>query len=278
MGEKKSEYDDEHGLDFVDNELEDARRLQIARLNAPVVHVNKFPFRIREKWLVMLVDLQNNIVIDQRAVPDLSALRKVDLHFRANKPRTGKYPYRLVVKCDSYLGADKHVTFEVFINCDHNKRNSVSKSKGKTEDESESGYNIPAEEEDTAEPKWYYLWNETFWEFLLTLFLLYFMYLVVMSSSWGKKYLQPYMDILTSRVFYPLNDIVTRYSNDFIIGPISKQLLKETGFDIIKWWYQIEDDPDHDNSGIDEDDILSDEDEAYLIMQMNNSSKRFRGI
>ena len=50
----------------MDNELEDARRLQIARLNAPVVHVNegKFPFRIREKWLIMLVDLQNNIVID----------------------------------------------------------------------------------------------------------------------------------------------------------------------------------------------------------------------
>eukprot|EP00486_Rosalina_sp_Unknown_P015480 CAMPEP_0201595974 /NCGR_PEP_ID=MMETSP0190_2-20130828/192805_1 /ASSEMBLY_ACC=CAM_ASM_000263 /TAXON_ID=37353 /ORGANISM="Rosalina sp." /LENGTH=607 /DNA_ID=CAMNT_0048056153 /DNA_START=2205 /DNA_END=4025 /DNA_ORIENTATION=- len=52
IGAAKGEYDDDDGLDFVDNELEDARRLQIARLNAPVVHVNegKFPFRIREKW------------------------------------------------------------------------------------------------------------------------------------------------------------------------------------------------------------------------------------
>merc|ERR1712176_1632233 len=159
-GEKKSEYDDEHGLDFVDNELEDARRLQIARLSAPVVHVNKFPFRIREKWLVVLVDLQNNIVIDQRAVPDLSALRKVDLHFRANKPRTGKYPYRLVVKCDSHLGADKHVTFEVMINCDHDTRGLSNKDKRKKNsddaDSEGSGYNIPAEEEDTSAPKWYY--------------------------------------------------------------------------------------------------------------------------
>merc|ERR1712176_702159 len=147
FGEKKNEYDDEHGLDFVDNELAETRRLQIARLSAPVVHVNKFPFRIREKWLVMLVDLQSGIVIDQRAVPDLSALRKVDLHFRAQKPRTGKYPYRLVVKCDSYLGADKHVTFEVLINCDHDKRGSNQRLANRDDDESgKSGYNIPDEE------------------------------------------------------------------------------------------------------------------------------------
>jgi len=263
--EKKSEYDDEHGLDFVDNELEDARRLQIARLNAPVVHVNKFPFRIREKWLVMLVDLQSGIVIDQRAVPDLSALRKVDLHFRANKPRTGKYPYRLVVKCDSYLGADKHVTFELMINCDHDTRGLSRKDKKKNEgEEEESGYNIPPAEDETSSPKWYYLWNETFWEFLLTLFLLYFMYLVLVSSSWGKKYVAPYVDAVCRKAIYPFTDFMTRCVNDFIIGPISKQLLKETGFDLIKWWYQIEDDDAHDNSGLDEDDILSDEDQAYF--------------
>merc|ERR1719411_2494737 len=165
---KGDEYDDEHGLDFVDNELEDARRLQIARLSAPVVHVNKFPFRIREKWLVMLVDLQNNIVIDQRAVPDLSGLRKVDLHFRAQKPRTGKYPYRLVVKCDSYLGADKHVTFDVFIKCDNDKRNKrAMRDKRGVNDEDDSedkpNYNIPDADDENHYPKWYYLWNENFW-------------------------------------------------------------------------------------------------------------------
>ncbi len=49
-------YSDVHGLDFVDTELEDARRLQIARLNARVVHMSKFQFRGSEKWWVMSVD------------------------------------------------------------------------------------------------------------------------------------------------------------------------------------------------------------------------------
>ena len=112
--------------------------------------------------------------------------------------------------------------------------------------------------------RWYYLWNENFWEFLLTLFLLYFIYLVIMSSSFGKKYLQSYMDVVTQWAVNPVINALNRGMNDFVIEPISKQLLKETGFNLIKWWYQIEDDPDHDNSGVDEDDILSEEDEAYF--------------
>ena len=175
---------------------------------------------------------------------------------------------------DSYLGADKHVTFDVYINCDNNKRlrrdvggrNSVRGRDRDLESDSSDGhsYNIPKEDDEQHDPKWYYLWNENFWEFLLTLFLLYFIYLVIMSSSWGKKYLQPYMDIVTDKVIYPLNNIITKNVNNFIINPISKQLLKETGFDLIKWWYQIEDDNTNDNSGIDEDDILSEEDEEYF--------------
>jgi len=266
----KNDYDDEHGLNFVDNELEDQRRLQIARLHAPVVHVkpDKFPFRIREKWLVLLVDLQTNIVLDQRAVLDLSGLRKIDLHFRVQKPRTGKYPFRLIAKCDSYLGADKAATFELSVNCDNDKRSKrVGARKQKVEEDDETSeqpdYQIPDDDDDNHDPKWYYMWNETFWEFLLTLFLLYFIYLVIMSSSWGRKYLQPYMDIAAERVIYPAWNLLATNVNEFVVNPVSKQLFKETGFDLIKWWYQIEDDPDHENSGLDEDDILSDEDENY---------------
>ena len=112
--------------------------------------------------------------------------------------------------------------------------------------------------------RWYYLWNENFWEFLLTLFLLYFIYLVIMSSSFGKKYLQSYMDVITQWAVNPVINALNSGFNEFVINPISKQLLKETGFNLIKWWYQIEDDPDHDNSGVDEDDILSEEDEEYF--------------
>ena len=123
-------------------------------LNAPIVHVKKFPFRIREKWLVMLVDVGMNIVIDQRAVPDLSGLRKVDLHLRPNKPRTGKYPYRVVVKCDSYLGADKMVAFELTINCDQDGRKKKSGTGSPDDTSSESiDWEIPDDDSDEVDPK-----------------------------------------------------------------------------------------------------------------------------
>ena len=70
--------------------------------------------------------------------------------------------------------------------------------------------------------------------------------------------------MVTQWAVNPVINALNRGMNDFVIEPISKQLLKETGFNLIKWWYQIEDDPDHDNSGVDEDDILSEEDEAYF--------------
>ncbi len=85
-----------------------------------------------------------------------------------------------------------------------------------------------------------------------------------MSSSFGKKWLQGYADVVTQWVVSPVVNAVNRGMNDFVFGPISKQLLKETGFDLIKWWYQMEDDSEHDNSGLDEDDILSEEDEQYF--------------
>lgn len=158
-GSRGDQYSEDDGLDFVDNELEDARRLQIARLNAPIVHVKKFPFRIREKWLVMLIDVTQNIVIDQRAVPDLSGLRKVDLHLRPQKPKTGKYPYRVIVKCDSYLGADKMVPFELMINCDpagrkKGKRSGKSSKSSSEEASTDSiNYNIPTDPSDDVDPK-----------------------------------------------------------------------------------------------------------------------------
>ncbi len=63
--------------------------------------------------------------------------------------------------------------------------------------------------------------------------------------------------------------------NDFVIEPIAKQLLKETGFNLIKWWYQIEDDLGHDNSGVDEDDILSeDKNEALVDSGMNDAARK----
>ncbi len=84
-------------------------------------------------------------------------LRKVDLHLRPQKPKTGKYPYRVVVKCDSYLGADKMVAFELMIHCDGDgrKKRAQRGSNSSSEDTtSESiNYNIPKDPNDDIAPK-----------------------------------------------------------------------------------------------------------------------------
>ncbi len=110
--DEKEDYEEDHGLDFVDESISEEARLKIARKQAPVVHVNRFPFRVKEKWMIILIDQMIPAVVDQCAIPDLTGRKQIDLHFRMNRP-PGKYRYILVAKCDSYLGADKSVEFEL---------------------------------------------------------------------------------------------------------------------------------------------------------------------
>ncbi len=46
-----------------------------------------------KKWLVILIDEANQSVIDYKAVSDLRALQKIDLHFQANKQGIGRHSY-----------------------------------------------------------------------------------------------------------------------------------------------------------------------------------------
>ena len=236
---ERKDYDETEDLTFVDENLDEQRRLQLARLNAPIVHVNKFPFRVREKWMIMVIDKSMPAVVDQRAIPNLDGLCKVDLHFRVQRP-AGKYPYVLIAKCDSYLGADKIIDFTLIVNDD--KRNIRRGKNGiNSNDDEKFDYKIPDKDDGNVSPKWYYLWNETFWEFLLTLFLLYFIYLVLISSSWGKKWIQPYVNMFYDYVVDPILNIINIYGYQFIIQPLSKQILNITGFNFIKYWNGIDD-------------------------------------
>ncbi|ETO18915.1 hypothetical protein RFI_18328 [Reticulomyxa filosa] len=224
------QYEDEHGLDFVDGEMDEKQRLQILRENAPVVHVNRFPFRVREKWMVMLVDKMVPAVVDQCAIPALTSKKIIDLHFRMMRG-PGQYPYILVAKCDSYLGADKAVEFVV---------NVKPSQQVKEGTEEVTNYEIPEEEEYHPRPKWYYLWNETFWEFLLTLFLLYFIYLVLVSTSWGKQYIQPCSDWVYDNAILPITLFVASKTSP-LLSPMFTVINDKTGVDIPKWWWGDDD-------------------------------------
>ena len=85
----------------------------------------------------------------------------------------------------------------------------------KEEEESEEGddYEIPENIDEPPEYYWYYLWGENIWELLLTLFLLYFLFLILISSKFGQTHVQPYVDKV-SNVTTPLyNQYVSPYVN-----------------------------------------------------------------
>eukprot|EP01084_Bolivina_argentea_P282792 484158_1 len=226
----KSKDNDSEYAKF-DADIAEKRTLQIDRVDGPIVHANRFPFRTNEKWLVILIDEMNQTVIDYKAVPDLRGLKKIDLHFAANKQKSGRYPYSIMAICDSYLGAEKIAKFKIYIN---NKQRVTIQPVDIPE-------SVDMELED-AEPEvyWYYLWNTNFWEFLLTLFLFYFIYLIVIQSSFGKKYLEPLVGVIFTGFIEPVWNLIIKNIDEFIVNPITNQLLKETGFNFIKWWYGIE--------------------------------------
>lgn len=219
------------GLTFVENELDEAKRLQIARMDAPVVHVNRFPFCVKEKWMVLLIDHSTPAVIDQHAIPALVDTRKIDLHFRINRP-PGKYQYSLWACCDSYLGCDKHAEFSLNVKPPEMVETVASAHDNKAGFDCGNHDTTENDKYRCGEPKWYYLWNSTFWEFLLTLFLLYFMYLVLDSSSFGKKWINPYMEKFFNVFVYPITNEVFTKLQDVVIEPLVDAFVQATGFDI----------------------------------------------
>jgi len=183
----------EKGL-TTDDEMENLEfdkegRFKLTNFDSAIVHSAMFPFQIREKWMVMLYEKVPGgqiFLMQAKALPALNDIEQMDFRFQAG-PRANKKNLGIRVMCDSYVGLDKMLEFKVTI---HDRPPDVSEELKATQD-----YLIP----DTpslleAEGKWYYLYCESFLEMIATLILLFLMWVGLLQSRVGKKYVQPWLD------------------------------------------------------------------------------------
>jgi len=183
----------EKGL-TTDDEMENLEfdkegRFKLTNFDSAIVHSANFPFQIREKWMVMLYEKVPGgqiFLMQAKALPALNDVEQMDFRFQAG-PRKNKKNLAIRVMCDSYVGLDKMLEFPVTI---HERPDDVSEELKATQE-----YHIP----DTpslleAEGKWYYLYCESFLEMVATLILLFLMWVGLLQSRIGKKYVQPWLD------------------------------------------------------------------------------------
>jgi len=196
----RRDYKDDDGLSFVDESIENKRRLNIKNFESPIVHT-LYPFQMREKWVAILHFDPNKgknsgqgVICITKAIPAL--IESETLTFLVPAKYKGAHTFTLDLKCDSYYGLDlKHdIVFE------------VESKPEEEEEEEEEDYDIPEDEEVEPEVFWYYLWGSNIWEALATAFLLYFLYLIVISSTYGQRYLQPVVNKITN-VTTPLYNV-----------------------------------------------------------------------
>lgn len=194
------DYSADDDLSFVDSSIDSKRRIKLRNYESPIVHT-LYPFQMREKWVAIL-DGPIIGVVHTKAIPALVESETIDFNFRARQP--GSHKVRLQLKCDSYFGVDQErfITFKVEPN-----------RQEEEESEEEADYEIPDDVQAEPEYYWYYLWGESIWELLLTLFLLYFMFLILISSKFGQTNVQPYINKV-SNVTTPLyNQYASPYVN-----------------------------------------------------------------
>jgi len=181
-----------------------------SRGEPPSVH-GLYPFPKRERWFVLLVDPRkaDQILAFQRLY-NFNDKQQVFLRFRAPNNR-GVYTYEIHAKCDSYVGCDVVRTFKM----------RVDSPPPEITKDTEPTPAQPQEQTEEDSPKWYYLWNNTFWEFLLTLIILGLIGLFVLDwlqqRGYWQIYFQPTMDrisVFTApvvAVVYPYVEPVIRW-------------------------------------------------------------------
>jgi len=196
----KRDYREDDGLSFVDSNIENKRRINLRNYRSPIVHTH-YPYQMREKWVAIMHGEPLGQVLT-KAIPALVEDETMDFAFPARQP--GKQKVTLKIKCDSYFGLD--VEKEIYFTVE-------AKPPVQEEEEEEEDYAIPDEDMEPPQTYWYYLWGESIWEFFLTLFLLYFLYLIIISSSYGQKYVQPYVDIASNYTTPYYNEYVGPYVN-----------------------------------------------------------------
>lgn len=177
--------------EYEDLEFDKKRRFGLTSFDAPIVHSYSYPYQLREKWMVMLYDKipEGYFLMRAKAIPALTGTEDMEFRFQAPAVRVPQLTKTLGIRlmCDSYVGCDKFIEFEVTVK--QRPEEIVEELKEKQE------YNIPEESIwDQSDPKWYYLWCDSFLEMVCTLILLFLMFVALLQSRFGKKHVQPWVD------------------------------------------------------------------------------------
>jgi len=168
-------------------EFDKQHRIKLTNFDAPISHSSAYPFQLREKWMVMLYDKvpnRYNFLMRAKAIPALTTKETMEFQFHAGAPDKKTLGIRLM--CDSYIGCDKEIEFNVVIK---------ERPKDVAEElKAEQEYNIPDDNMWDSEGKWYYMYCDSLIEMICTLIILFLMGVAFLQSKFGKKYAKPWID------------------------------------------------------------------------------------
>lgn len=188
-----------------------------------MAHAPFFPFPKEERWVVMLLDdnHQGAILGIQRVEQlPMGKTQRVDIRLRA--PPASSHPFTIVAKSDSYVGVDASSSFKL-LSLKKTAEITEREERGVIDDDDDEDWSDDEEEE--YDPKWYYLYHDSFLELVLTAFVLGVMcflgYTFLQTRGYWDKYFVPAID-MAQRVIAP------------VWGPLSKVVLPP-----LLWLYQF---------------------------------------
>lgn len=164
-----------------------------------MAHAPRFPVEKKERWIVVLQDKTHNKIHAAHRVESLASERRITLKIPAM--RKGTWHYELHACCDSYVGCDKQIPIKLEV---AKPRPKQELEQAQQQYEEEFAEYAADEEEEEYDPKWYYLWCESFGEFVFCLFLLWILFLVLQSSSLGQRYIQPWVNWGHAKFYDPV--------------------------------------------------------------------------
>ncbi|MES1914264.1 MAG: hypothetical protein MHM6MM_006357 [Cercozoa sp. M6MM] len=173
----------------------------------PMAVSSYWPFEQPEGWYALLIEQRSGRLIAMEKLTSLSESK--DLRWQVPIREKGKHVYEVHLVSDSYLASDERfiVAFEV------KEERSEPLANPLAEMLEQDIAQIQKMEDEQEEMPWWYLGAESTTEFVISLFILYFAWLVFLSTSWGQDYVQPYIDMFwnfTHPVTGPVFDVLDR--------------------------------------------------------------------
>jgi len=216
-------------------EFEKESRFKMSNFDSAIVHSYKYPFQIREKWMVMLYEKLPNggplqfFLMQAKGLPSLNQEETMDFRFQAGKAATKNLGIR--VMCDSYIGLDKRLDFNLTI--ETRPQDVIDELEAEAERWQDT--EIPPNPYQEGQAKWYYLYCESFLEMVATMILLFLMWISLLQSKWGKKNIQPWVNWAYGIVGQ--NEIIREH----VVPRMERfgSLLEDSGMDF-SWMYDEE--------------------------------------